>query len=395
MICKAFIFFVLLTGSLANISCHSNSNPNSSTESPEPSKSPDIKSRQTFTIYFLGTGIHSETYKDKHYWDGETVSLIAGTMQKGEDHLDYIVVDGPGSGNLLNHKRFVHYNHTPHNSSGTALGIGVKENIDNVIAVMKLQNKNPALVEFVKDLKEKLEKRKHKNISKINIVGFSRGAVTAIAFANKIALDAQFKDVPVNIFAIDPVSGPAWYKDIFLLENNVEKFVGLYAQHEFSSQFEAIIPVASEKNLKTHISYLLFPGKHGSMVGDDYSTEASDPSALRSTGKIIKHLACEFLLDNGTQLKNAYQLSKASLLEEYALLVANFKKYEEIGQNITYTTNSSASYYNYKRTVYKGSKEPILYWSYYVHYRSLLLTQAIPSEPGFINSHHKKLSSKR
>ncbi|MEL6501612.1 MAG: hypothetical protein AAFQ23_09440, partial [Cyanobacteria bacterium J06623_1] len=68
--------------------------------------------------------------------------------------------------------------------------------------------------------------------SQFNFIGHSRGAVECIMAAWFLYAygDRQFRHIPINIFAIDPVPGPGnWWGIFTQLPPNVANYVGIYA----------------------------------------------------------------------------------------------------------------------------------------------------------------------
>lgn len=78
-----------------------------------------------------------------------------------------------------------------------------------------------------------------------NFIGHSRGAVEAImaawflyAYGGK-----DYRNVPINIFAIDPVPGTGeWYGILTQLPPNVVNYVGVYAWDHLDEGFCALVP---------------------------------------------------------------------------------------------------------------------------------------------------------
>ncbi len=60
----------------------------------------------TLTVYFCGTG--SNKFDDTHvnYWNGELISTLAAN-NKGKEFAEWIILDGPGSGNLQSDELWV------------------------------------------------------------------------------------------------------------------------------------------------------------------------------------------------------------------------------------------------------------------------------------------------
>ncbi len=103
----------------------------------------------------------------------------------------------------------------------------------------------------------------------LNTVGFSRGGVSALWFANQKAHDARISKI--NILAFDPV--PGWYpadtrvpSPYFYFGSpvyqKVNQYVGMYARDENSGQFWALMPLGIQKSLT-----VAFPGAHETIAG--------------------------------------------------------------------------------------------------------------------------------
>jgi hypothetical protein len=78
-----------------------------------------------------------------------------------------------------------------------------------------------------------------------NFIGHSRGAVETIMAAWFLYAygGEAFKNVPINIFAIDPVPGPGtWYGILTQLPPNVACYVGVYAWDHLDDGFSALVP---------------------------------------------------------------------------------------------------------------------------------------------------------
>jgi len=103
----------------------------------------------------------------------------------------------------------------------------------------------------------------------LNVVGFSRGGVTAMWFANYASQAYPGKVRKVNILCIDPVSGYAAndgtlhpLKFAFTDNMVVNQYVGIYAWDENSKQFDPIAPVGINNSLMFSL-----PGSHETLVG--------------------------------------------------------------------------------------------------------------------------------
>lgn len=175
-------------------------------------------------------------------------------------------------------------------------------------------------------------------IDTINLIGWSRGAVSCIKTANK--LFEVFEDtININIFAVDPVPGGAntITDDIRLIPPNVRQYVNILALDENGSMFEAMDLSTSRlmaprsqhgtkgnpdslnpEHNKPEIQCLPFPGNHSDLVNAGRSCDAVADSAT-----IIKHLAWTFLTKHGTELDTNYGLKEAELKTLYTQLFAN------------------------------------------------------------------------
>ncbi|MFY2559330.1 Tat pathway signal protein [Corallococcus terminator] len=78
-----------------------------------------------------------------------------------------------------------------------------------------------------------------------NFIGHSRGAVESIMAAWFLYAygGEDIRNIPINIFAIDPVPGPGqWYGIQTQLPPNVVNYVGVYAWDHLTQGFNALIP---------------------------------------------------------------------------------------------------------------------------------------------------------
>ncbi|MGH8257451.1 MAG: hypothetical protein ACRET0_14695, partial [Steroidobacteraceae bacterium] len=87
-----------------------------------------------FTAFFCGTGSNSFDFANSDYHCGELVSTLARNAA-GMEFVDWIILDGPGSGNHQEDEKFV----TPGNYStarGIAFGSGWEENVAHAVAMI-------------------------------------------------------------------------------------------------------------------------------------------------------------------------------------------------------------------------------------------------------------------
>jgi hypothetical protein len=129
----------------------------------------------------------------------------------------------------------------------------------------------------------------NRKVEKVNIIGHSRGGITAIMASHDI--HRIFPKAEINIFAIDPVPGSGTLTtEMTTLSNGVKNYVGVYAIDERSVGFNAVVPRYREpggnwidplkrvlhrndpkENVPTHtdgIYRLIYaPGRHGTVSG--------------------------------------------------------------------------------------------------------------------------------
>lgn len=197
-------------------------------------------------------------------------------------------------------------------SKGSLFGVGTADNV--IMAIQWLWE------QFYVG-----KKSDHTSFSTINLVGFSRGAVTCIMLAHAID-EAGFKKkndaMKVNIFNFDPVPGSSHdfkIKGTFdstgrvgspdKLPKIVKEYNSVLMENVTSSLFKCVSP-KEFSNAGQLIKEYPLPGQHGDSVAF-----LSHPSA-----KIAIHLCHNFLTRNGTEISSKRNISDFQLLEEYAEL---------------------------------------------------------------------------
>lgn len=163
------------------------------------------------------------------------------------------------------------------------------------------------------------------SFSTVNLVGWSRGAVTCIMLAHAIE-EAGFKrlkpEMKVNVFAFDPVPG-GWndfkVKGTFdatgrvgspnQLPEIVDHYQAVLMENESSGLFKCVSPAEFSSGYHNFVEYPL-PGVHADCVR---FLKADNPA-----GKIGIHLCQRFLIDCGTEGTFDKVLSDNEVLENYA-----------------------------------------------------------------------------
>ncbi|MFJ5255117.1 hypothetical protein ACIP8I_07955 [Pseudomonas sp. NPDC088414] len=304
------------------------------------------------TIFFCGTGSNKFDVTHENFWDGELISTLAAN-HTGYEFAEWIVVDGPGSGNMQADDLFTKTKE--YGMSGTLFGKGWEENVLHALNIIKGKcdwqreqlteaeyNRLKAAgipIEDVKaegswfwrkynygnrsitqqQLQEGIIKTHRKDgviPTQVNLVGWSRGGISCHMLANAMFKDSLLKNIPVNIFALDPVPGIGNFQEERVkLAANVKEYVAFYARDERSKGFSCVIPQTAT-GTKTYIYPMA--GRHATMAGNATSsggvpTGANDLKTLSEPGRIVRHLAETCLKRWGVQLQKTLNLTQADL----------------------------------------------------------------------------------
>jgi hypothetical protein len=209
----------------------------------------------------------------------------------------------------------------PSQTSGRVLGTGWDDNVYRVVWL-------------ITHLKFEMEQP----IDTINIVGWSRGAVTCLKMANK--LFEVFEDtIAVNIFAVDPVPGgltPETF-DTKTIPPNVRDYLAILALDDDRSTFQPLdrsnVRLLGPKSqygkignpdslnpqrLKPRVHFLPMPGNHSDLVN-------SEPSSVQvgNSAKLCQHLAWSFLAAHKTQLTADFDYGRDEICRLYRELKSN------------------------------------------------------------------------
>jgi hypothetical protein len=245
---------------------------------------------RVFTVYNCGTGFNRD----------QTNELIAhlATRTVGWEEIDWMITDGvgkiPAKGSLQAHlpgeKKFVPRFVTA--GLGVALGYGWNENVDRAMKVIKWLLKEPFPP------------------SKINMAGWSRGAVTCHKLAHALYEDNQTSHLLVNIFAVDPVPGPFNHGRVQKeIPPNVVRYTAIFMEDEARWIMKPAAVRIAPENTTTRLKFLTMPGQHNTGV---YMTNEA--------GQIVAALAHKFLTKHGTTLRNPIEQTDLGFCELYAAM---------------------------------------------------------------------------
>ncbi|MFJ2282581.1 hypothetical protein ACIOUG_15725 [Pseudomonas sp. NPDC087803] len=324
----------------------------------------------TVTIFFCGTGSTKFDTTNANYWDGELVSTLA-SHHSGREFAEWIVVDGPGTSNLQADELFT--KSADYGMSGTLFGKGWEENVLHAMNIIKGQcdwqreqlteaeyNRLKAAGVPIEDVKnegtwfwrkynygdrsvtqQKLQEQIIKTFRKgsviptqVNLVGWSRGGISCHMLANAMFKDAALKNIPVNIFAIDPVPGIGNFQEHRVkLNSNVKEYIGFYARDERSKGFSCVIPQTAT-GTRTHIFPI--PGRHATLVGNAAADGNAGPKVLAEPGQFVRHFAETCLKRWGTPLNKTLNLSDATLKNFGDAMARDAAKYKAM-EKCSYT----------------------------------------------------------
>lgn len=211
---------------------------------------------------------------------------------------------------------FIGQTDAPWQTSGRMLGSGWEDNVYRAVWLL-------THLQFERDAK----------ITTVNMVGWSRGAVTCIMMANKL-YELFDMSIEVNIFAIDPVPGGFTTRTEAMthVPPNVRNLMVILALDDDRSTFQPLdadelkmlCPRAAPRPAP-NVHFLPLPGNHSDVV---FPTKGNAPDS----GKLCLHLAHKFLTHHGTKFKKTprnAQMSLSQLLHAYGNLHSNLATIRE------------------------------------------------------------------
>jgi len=315
-----------------------------------------------FTVYFCGTSSTKFDDVKASFWNGELISTLAQN-NLGREFVDWIIINGPGSGNLQDDELFTApggYNKW----AGQALGQGWEENVKHAINMIKgkfdwqrealteenynqLQNAGIQIEEVKKQgswfwrkydygsraitpqqLQEQIIKQFRKGDvipTMVNLIGWSRGGISCTMLANAMLNDSELKNIPVNIFAVDPVPGALNYQsNRTRLSENVKEYVAIYARDERSFGFDCVVPKFSDTT-KVHIYPMA--GRHATLVGNAAPDGVNGPKVFFEPGEIVRHYAETCLTRWGVALDKKLMFTKSQLDQRLSTIKASYDNY--------------------------------------------------------------------
>ena len=296
----------------------------------------------TFTVYCHGTGFNRIKGTEKNelvgwfhnHTAGVEATLAGGSVTMGS----YLINEGPGhggkgvvlpqqvnpiTGNLkqnLSLKKTVFGPSFADHASGNTGGPKKMANMRGNVSGQGWDENTQRTVNVIQDLKFE----HGMNIDTVNLVGWSRGAVTCMRIAN-LMYEVFNDEIECNIFAVDPVAGANAGKemaDTQVLESNVVRYVGILAMHEMRSTFKPQDWDRVRVSPTTQCIFLPMPGVHNAQV---------IPSTPADAAYITRNLACALLLAWGTQITSTpygFLSSSLDMCIAYARLVLSLSEHK-------------------------------------------------------------------
>lgn len=306
--------------------------------------------KRKFLIMFHGTASSADdAIKYETYFNGEIISSLLKLAEVNHDmekYLDYIALDGVGSGNKSVHEQLVGYNDYKYDATGKIFGKGLTNNILSAKSALTLSTDNPFIKEKVERVRNALVANNKSVLpDEIYIVGWSRGAASAFYLANELAKDQELSSIPVKIFAIDPVPGgilknfrhsyfhelPAQVKDVKII----------LFEDDRSRGFNPAVPKALAP-AATNIDVIVLPGNHAMGVGNNYGYEE-----LSAVSKILRNLLSMFLSKNGFNFANPWLESVADLRSNLGSIANNRNFYKEVSEKKVYGLGRERSWFGF------------------------------------------------
>jgi len=159
----------------------------------------------------------------------------------------------------------------------------------------------------------------------INMVGWSRGAVTCLRMANWIR-EFLGDGFDINIFAVDPVAGldaGEKLRDTYVVPPTVKNYIAILALDEMRGDFKPqdMSRIQVMNPMSTNCAFLPFPGVHNTVV-------VQKNSGLPEVTKVVRALAYKFLSTLGSAFRHPETVPHhQKMCELYATMLIKRQKY--------------------------------------------------------------------
>jgi hypothetical protein len=274
---------------------------------------------RVFTVYNCGTGFNRER-------TDEVIANLA-SQTEGAENCDWMITDGVGSKPSSNPLAKTPGLDNPVQTydgwkktdppplaqlKGITEGYGWEDNVDHAVEVIQAIaiGSNPDWTVAITVPYA------------INMAGWSRGAITCHMLAHALVQHPYLKNIPVNIFAFDPVPGPDnFHLDQVSLPSNVNAYTAVIAEDESRSIMKPVVfNAGADDNSGMKFKTIPLPGAHNTAV----LTTRSE------VGTIGAALAHKFLTKHGTRLRDPLLLTDVQFCELYAKVRMDIAKYRQM-----------------------------------------------------------------
>ena len=187
----------------------------------------------------------------------------------------------------------------------------------------------------------------------INLLGWSRGAVTCIRAANWFT--TVYKDrVEINIFAFDPVPGGHLdLEDARVLGPAVKSYISVLCLDDRREPFRPIDMTGPARDRLTptssniELALLPMPGVHSTPLYFGSNKTPVNGVNLHGCAEVARYLAWKFLKEKGSRLRPdgdnpVRNFSAAALCEKYAEMMMNLGQYATQDWGTTFSTYSQS-----------------------------------------------------
>lgn len=282
---------------------------------------------------------------------GEVIADFGANMA-GAEHVDYLINEGPGGkakGHLMPgtfdpftrgrkaKKKSPKWSKTPlqtlldvsqgegmYSPGGHGFVSGVTSNTSQTNAGVTGHGWDDNIRHAIATLADRFPELQ----ATVNMIGWSRGAVTCLRLANWMQefLGGAWT---VNIFAIDPVAGidaGEKLRDTYQVPGIVKEYVGILAEDEARGDFKPqdLSRIEILDSEETTVSFLPFPGVHNTVV-------VTKSAALAEVASVVRFLGYKFLKDRGTVFQEPESVyTQAQICKMYAQMQKKRSQYRAL-----------------------------------------------------------------
>jgi hypothetical protein len=178
----------------------------------------------------------------------------------------------------------------------------------------------------------------------INMVGWSRGAVTCLRIAN-LLFDVFHYEIPLNILAADPVPGGKNLRspDMVTIPPNVRNYLAIIALDDDRANFQptdrdemvCLAPPTTHPVPRgvvippPNVHFLPLPGNHSCIVGGFGKIGEVDPGS-RAVADLVRHIGFKFLSHHGTIFQRGSYADPIESAEDVVTYYDYLRRFKEV-----------------------------------------------------------------